>query len=187
MGYALAEAAAALGADVTLVSGPTHLDAPGGVGFLGVVSAKEMFDAATEAFRDADIAVMSAAVADYRPKTPVASKIKKSDAVMTIELEPTDDILKTLGQTKRSDQITVGFALETDNEVENAKAKLVSKNCDMIVLNSMRDEGAGFGHDTNRVTLITRNKIREMQLKSKAEVAEDIWTAILKDLLNITI
>lgn len=186
MGYALAETAQSLGAEVILVSGPSHLEPPRGVELIRVQSAQEMYDATVDAFHRADIAVLTAAVADYRPKAQAGSKIKKSTDTMTIELEPTADILKNLGETKRHGQITVGFALETDHELENAKKKLNAKNCDLIVLNSLRDEGAGFGHDTNRVTLVARNKIRELQLKPKAEVADDIWLFIREEILMET-
>ncbi|HLV52816.1 MAG TPA: bifunctional phosphopantothenoylcysteine decarboxylase/phosphopantothenate--cysteine ligase CoaBC [Cryomorphaceae bacterium] len=184
MGYALAEVAARLGAQVTLISGPSPLEPPKDVHTVSVRSAQDMYEAALEVFAETDIAVLAAAVADYRPKVSADSKIKKSDAAMTIELEPTKDILKTLGEIKTERQITVGFALETDNELENAKGKLKAKNCDLIVLNSMRHEGAGFGHDTNRVTLISRNKSRDLQLKPKVEVARDIWTFVLENFLD---
>lgn len=178
MGYALAEVSAQLGAEVILISGPTHLSPPQGINCIHVGSAQEMYEASISRFHDVDIAILSAAVADYRPKQVATSKIKKADTVMNIELEPTLDILKTLGGEK-TNQILVGFALETDDALANARKKLEAKRCDLIVLNSLRDEGAGFGHDTNKVSLITHNKTREIALKSKVEVARDILDYII--------
>lgn len=178
MGYALAEACAKLGAEVTLVSGPTHITPPRGVQCINVGSAQEMYEATTMRFADCDIAILAAAVADYRPKDVATSKIKKANAAMQIELEPTPDILKTVGGMKTR-QILVGFALETDDAMANARKKLEAKHCDLIVLNSLRDEGAGFGHDTNKVSLITHNKTEDIALKPKAEVARDILDYII--------
>jgi phosphopantothenoylcysteine decarboxylase/phosphopantothenate--cysteine ligase len=179
MGYQLAEAAASMGADVILVSGPSSLDKPSGVTFIKVVSAKDMFLAVEKHFSVADIVILSAAVADYTPITVSDKKIKKKEEQFNIELTKTIDIAKETGKLKKEKQITVGFALETDNELENAKGKLASKNLDLIVLNSLNDQGAGFGHDTNKITILDRdNKIRNFGLKSKKEVALDILEAI---------
>jgi phosphopantothenoylcysteine decarboxylase/phosphopantothenate--cysteine ligase len=176
MGYALAIEAANRGADVVLVSGPTNLDMDhASVQRIRITSAQEMYDACHAHFEGTDIAILSAAVADYRPASVSNSKLKKTENSLTIALEPTKDILKSLGAAKRADQILVGFALETNDEEENAKGKLVRKNLDFIVLNSLNDKGAGFKHDTNKVTMIDRNNIIErFELKSKAEVAVDI-------------
>ncbi len=178
MGYALAEASAKLGAEVTLISGPTHLAVPRGVQGIQVSSAQEMYDATTLRFADTDIAILAAAVADYRPREVATSKIKKANAAMQIELEPTPDILKTLGSVK-TNQVLVGFALETDDAFNNARKKLEAKRCDLIVLNTLQDEGAGFGHDTNKVSLITHNKTKDIALKPKADVARDILDYII--------
>ncbi|MFN2429034.1 MAG: bifunctional phosphopantothenoylcysteine decarboxylase/phosphopantothenate--cysteine ligase CoaBC [Cryomorphaceae bacterium] len=184
MGYAIAEAAAQLGADVSLVSGPVSLTAPGGLRLINVETAAEMYDATNSVFEDMDIAVFSAAVADYRPATVADQKIKKSDKGMQIEMEKTVDILQTLGAKKKKGQIIVGFALETENELENAKGKLERKNCDLIVLNSLRDQGAGFGGDKNKVTLVTRNKTQEEELKPKNEIARDILNFIMREFIK---
>lgn len=173
MGYAIAEAFAKAGAEVHLVSGPTALSTPHGVHRVNVTSAQEMYEASTRLFAEADIAILSAAVADFRPAKRADAKIKKETAEMHIELEPTPDILKSLGKV-RDRQVLIGFALETDNPVENARKKLESKNCDLIVLNTLKDEGAGFGHDTNKVTFVARNKTVEFELKSKQAVANDL-------------
>lgn len=180
MGYALASALAEKGASVHLVSGPTALPQPEGItSFTQVESAADMLDACTAAFEGADITVMAAAVADYRPAHLAEEKIKKSDNTLTLQLEKTTDILAQLGQSKRDDQLLVGFALETENEIEHAKGKLERKNLDLIVLNSLRDPGAGFATDTNKVTVISQgNKLRSFELKSKADVAKDIVAII---------
>lgn len=182
MGYAIARELAEKGASVTLVSGPSseHMDYPG-VEVHHIRTAAEMYEACNIHFAQADITVMSAAVADYRPVQKKAHKIKKTDAKLTIELEPTVDILKSLGSQKKDTQILIGFALETDDEESNARAKLERKNLDMIVLNSLNDKGAGFGHDTNKVTFIERsNKMASFELKSKVEVAQDIVKKIIE-------
>ncbi|GGI58404.1 bifunctional phosphopantothenoylcysteine decarboxylase/phosphopantothenate--cysteine ligase CoaBC [Winogradskyella haliclonae] len=181
MGFEIANAAANLGAEVILVSGPTHQKTSHSlVKVHPVVSAQEMYDEVHKHYKGADIAILSAAVADYRPKEIADKKIKKSDSTFTIELEKTKDILKSLGQQK-DQQFLVGFALETNNELEHAKGKLESKNLDLIVLNSLRDKGAGFGVSTNKVTFITKsNEVIENELKSKAEVAKDLMYQILK-------
>jgi len=180
MGYAIANAAAQLGASVTLVSGPTSLEISHSfVELIRVTSAKEMYDAAHAVYEACDVAILSAAVADYRPTTIANQKIKKKDTELTIQLEKTDDILASLGRLKQQ-QFLVGFALETQNELENAKTKLQKKNLDLIVLNSLNDKGAGFGTDTNKVTFITRdNKVIPFEVKSKQEVANDILQHII--------
>lgn len=183
MGYALAEALHQLGATVTLISGPTSLPAPKGIRKTDVVSAKDMLEACLKEFESADIAVMSAAVADYTPEQVADKKIKKSDAHFTITLTKTTDILATLGERKQAHQVLVGFALETDNELANAIGKLEKKNLDFIVLNSMQEQGAGFGGDQNKVTLIDRNHQQfAYPLKPKKEVAMDICNFIVKTL-----
>lgn len=179
MGYHIAAAAADMGAGVILVSGPSSLEEPEGVSLVKVRSAQEMFNAVEKNFSQADIVILAAAVADYTPKTVADKKIKKKESEFNIELTKTIDIAKETGKLKREGQITVGFALETDNELENAKGKLNSKNLDLIVLNSLNDEGAGFGYDTNKITILDKdNKIRNFGLKSKKEVAIDILEAI---------
>ncbi|RCW90892.1 bifunctional phosphopantothenoylcysteine decarboxylase/phosphopantothenate--cysteine ligase CoaBC [Winogradskyella arenosi] len=181
MGFEIAKAAANLGAEVTLVSGPTHQTIDHYLVTLKpVVSAEEMYNEVHKHFSTAHIAILSAAVADYRPKEVASQKIKKQSATFTIGLEKTKDILKSLGALKTS-QFLVGFALETNNELEHAKGKLKAKNLDLIVLNSLQDKGAGFGVSTNKVTFITSaNDIIEQELKSKADVAKDLMQLILK-------
>lgn len=180
MGIAIAEAAAENGAIVTLICGPSNVKSSDRINRIDVQSAQEMFEATIAEELKNDVLILSAAVADYRPKYVADSKIKKSDTNLSIELEPTPDILASLGAIKKNNQLLVGFALETDNEAENAKSKLVRKNCDMIVLNSLNDSGAGFGHDTNKVSILDRhNNITTFELKSKAEVAKDILQAII--------
>ena len=173
MGYAIAEELALRGAKVTLVSGRTALQTPKGVERVDVVTAEDMYNATTEAWKEADGAVMCAAVADYTPKCVADQKLKKSDDDMSIELKRTKDIAKELGATK-GDRILVGFALETNDEEANADGKLKRKNLDFIVLNSLRDKGAGFGGDTNKITLIDANGSQEHPLMSKREVASII-------------
>lgn len=181
MGFALADAAAAMGAEVHLVAGPVQIQTEQDtVNRVDVKSAQDMLEACLERWPEMDGAILSAAVADFRPSNVADQKIKKDGASMTIELEPTTDILKTLGGMKKENQLLVGFALETNNEEANAKKKLASKNLDLIVLNSLRDKGAGFGHDTNKVTLIDKNnKLSSFELKSKREVAQDILAALI--------
>ena len=183
MGFEIANAAANLGAKVILVTGPTHQKISNNVVEVRpVVSAEEMYNEVHKHFKSSDIAILSAAVADYKPKNVANQKIKKKDSTFTIELEKTKDILKSLGEIK-THQFLVGFALETNNELEHAKGKLESKNLDLIVLNSLNDKGAGFGVSTNKVTFITsEDEVIENQLKSKAEVAEDLMQQILKQL-----
>lgn len=181
MGIAIAEALALAGAQVELVCGPSSIasDHPL-IKRTDVESAQEMFMACTKRFPTVDIAVMAAAVADYRPKTTSDKKIKKNSDTLQLELEKTQDILGNLGKVKSPEQLLVGFALETDNEEENAKSKLERKNLDFIVLNSLADEGAGFAHDTNKITIIdSDNKKEEFELKSKTETAKDIVSKIV--------
>lgn len=183
MGYEIAETAAKKGAEVILVSGPTHLDAPAGnIKMIRVTSTREMYKAVLENFRKADVFISAAAVADYKPKKVASEKIKKADESLTIELTKTEDILASMGQRKK-DQKLIGFALETNNEVENARKKLEKKNLDFIVLNSLRDEGAGFKSDTNKISIIYPDKKLDFDLKSKREVASDIVNEII-ELLN---
>ncbi|MCA5005904.1 bifunctional phosphopantothenoylcysteine decarboxylase/phosphopantothenate--cysteine ligase CoaBC [Sphingobacterium bovistauri] len=181
MGYAIAEELNNLGAKVTLVSGPTSLQASEAINTIGVKSAQQMFEACDSHFDNADIIVMSAAVADYTPKEPANEKIKKKAEDFTIELKKTTDILGTLGQRKSSSQTLVGFALETNNELAHAQDKLERKNADFIVLNSMQDSGAGFGTDTNKVTILSRKSAaKNYDLKSKLEVAKDICKIVVE-------
>lgn len=180
MGFALAQVIQDLGADVTLISGPSALPTPSFVKRIDITSAQELFEACDQHFHDADIVIMSAAVADYRPKTIANDKIKKDDSELSLVLEKTTDVLKALGEKKRPGQLLVGFALETSNEKENAKQKIKRKNLDFIVLNSLRDPGAGFAGDQNKITIIDRDgKERSFELKSKLEVAKDITNEIL--------
>lgn len=183
MGFEIAKAAAHLGASVILVTGPTHQNITSSlVDVKPVVSAEEMYNEVHKHFQSSDIAILSAAVADYRPKTIAHQKIKKKDTTFTIELEKTKDILKSLGEIK-ANKFLVGFALETNNGLEHAKLKLKSKHLDLIVLNSLEDKGAGFGLSTNKVTFITAlDDVIEHKLKSKAEVATDLMQHILKQL-----
>ena len=173
MGYAIAGELARRGAEVVLVSGRTSLPTPAGVKRRDVLSADEMFRATVEAFADADGAVMCAAVADYTPAEVATTKIKKNDGELTLALRRTRDIAAHLG-TQKGHRVLVGFALETDHEADNAEAKLTKKNFDFVVLNSLRDPGAGFGGDTNKVTFIDRRGREELPLLSKTEVAARI-------------
>ncbi|NQV54204.1 MAG: bifunctional phosphopantothenoylcysteine decarboxylase/phosphopantothenate--cysteine ligase CoaBC [Flavobacteriales bacterium] len=178
MGFALAQAAADRGADVHLVSGPTHLQHDPMVHRYDVVSAKDMFEKVTTLFKDTDVLIMSAAVADYRPATIAEKKLKKEVVdLAVIELEKTEDILAHCGAIKEK-QLLVGFALETDDELAHARRKLENKNLDLLVLNSLRDAGAGFGTDTNKVTFVFPDQVREGELKLKTEVAADILDEI---------
>ena len=182
MGIALAEALAAKGAEVTLVLGPTHLRARRShITTISVESAEQMYSAAAHAFPQCSIAILAAAVADYRPAVTQTEKIKKTGDTLDITLTRTPDILKTLGTHKRSDQMVVGFALETIDEQANAMGKLRSKGADMIVLNSLRDAGAGFGHDTNKVTILQADgAVQEFPLQSKDDTAAAIVKAIIQ-------
>ena len=180
MGFDIAESAANYGAEVILISGPTHLNTINPViNLIRVTSAKEMYDACHKYFNSVDVAICAAAVADYKPKFVAEQKIKKSEASLTIELEKTQDILASLGKIKQN-QFLIGFALETENEIENAKLKIQKKNLDLIVLNSLQDEGAGFGKATNKITFINKDFIVEpMDLKSKELVANDIMNKVI--------
>ncbi|KIO75731.1 phosphopantothenoylcysteine decarboxylase [Pedobacter lusitanus] len=181
MGFALADEMARLGAEVTLISGPTAEKSLQHVNRINVTTAAEMLEACKSNFQDSAITVMSAAVADYTPVHVASQKIKKATEEFSIELKKTIDILATLGQTKTKDQILVGFALETNNEEEHAKAKLVKKNLDLIILNSLNDPGAGFQKDTNKITIFNQCLEKTVYtVKSKTEVAKDICTEILK-------
>lgn len=181
MGIAIAEALAAAGAEVTLVLGPTWLSTNAkGVSTVKVITAADMLEKSKAVFNTSDVVVMAAAVADYRPKAVADKKIKKGEGdVLTLELEKTQDVLRTLGADRPASQVLVGFSLETNNEKEYALKKLREKNLDMIVMNSLNDAGAGFNYDTNKVTLFDRNgTATDLPLKSKQEVAADIVTAI---------
>jgi phosphopantothenoylcysteine decarboxylase/phosphopantothenate--cysteine ligase len=180
MGFDIAKSAANLGASVILVSGPTHCVANHSlIQVVKVTSAQEMFDACHQYYNEVDAAIAAAAVADYRPKTVADQKIKKSANNFVIELEKTEDILLSLGKNKKQ-QFLIGFALETENEIENAKAKIQKKNLDLIVLNSLQDEGAGFQKSTNKITFIDKEfKIEPMELKSKEAVADDILNKVI--------
>lgn len=179
MGYALARRFAEEGAHVTLVSGPTALtlEHPN-VQLVKVMTAQQMFEACQAHAAQADIWVFAAAVADYRPQEMAPSKIKKSEDTLTLELVKNVDIAATLGRQKRQDQFSVGFALETDQELENARGKLQKKNLNLVVLNSLNDPGAGFKHDTNKITLVSSETVRVFDLKTKEEVASDIVESI---------
>ena len=180
MGFALAEEAASLGAEVTLISGPTQLSIEhSDIALIRVQTAAQMYTAVHEHFGQVEMAILSAAVADFTPKEVAPNKIKKSGEGMQLDLVRTKDILASLGAIKKA-QLLVGFAMETDNELENAKRKLKEKNLDLIVLNSLRDEGAGFQGDTNKVSLIgTDNNVLGFGVKSKRAVARDIFNYIL--------
>ncbi|GMN04913.1 bifunctional phosphopantothenoylcysteine decarboxylase/phosphopantothenate--cysteine ligase CoaBC [Croceitalea sp. MTPC5] len=181
MGFKLAEHAANLGAYVILVSGPTSLATDhSNIKLVRVTAAQEMYEAVHEYYDNVDYAISAAAVADYRPKTIAAQKIKKTgDGDLHLTLERTKDILKSMGERKKN-QFLVGFALETNDELQNAKSKLTKKNLDAIVLNSLQDKGAGFGSGTNKVSFIDKNlNVKAFELKNKAEVASDIWHEII--------
>ncbi|HIB36933.1 bifunctional phosphopantothenoylcysteine decarboxylase/phosphopantothenate--cysteine ligase CoaBC [Mesonia sp.] len=179
MGYAIAEEAASLGAEVILVSGPTALQVTHqNIKLVRVTSTQEMYEQVHQYYAEVNVAIAAAAVSDYKPKQIAPQKIKKSDAEISIELEKTQDILLSLGKAKK-DQLLVGFALETENEVENAKGKLARKNLDFIVLNSLNDKGAGFQAATNKIKIIYPDQIKEFDLKSKQEVAKDILNEVI--------
>ncbi|AZI38715.1 bifunctional phosphopantothenoylcysteine decarboxylase/phosphopantothenate--cysteine ligase CoaBC [Epilithonimonas vandammei] len=182
MGFDLAKEAAKRGAEVTLISGPSSQKTDDkNIAVYRVTSAQEMFDEVFKHYENTDIAIMSAAVADYTPKIKATEKIKKNDDELTIELIKNKDILRTMGE-KKTHQFLVGFALETQNEEENAKGKLVKKNLDMIILNSLRDEGAGFANATNKIKIFTPTEEQSFTLKSKEEVARDILNFIAQKL-----
>ena len=180
MGYAIAKAAARRGADVTLVSGKVDLPKPAYINVVDIVSAQDMYDAVMANSESADIVIKAAAVADYRPATVADNKIKKSDDDLSIPLERTKDILKTLGENKKDGQFLCGFSMETENMIENSKAKLIKKGLDMIAANNVKVEGAGFGTDTNILTLITKDDQKELPIMSKDEAADALLDAILK-------
>ena len=178
MGYALAKQAMLRGADVTLVTGPVELTPPPYVHVVPVTSAKDMFDAVTAVSDEQDIIIKAAAVADYRPATVASEKVKKSDDTLSIALERTDDILKYLGEHKKDSQFLCGFSMETEHMLENSRAKLVKKNLDMIAANNLKIKGAGFGTDTNIITLITPDGVTELPLMSKEAAADAILDQI---------
>jgi phosphopantothenoylcysteine decarboxylase/phosphopantothenate--cysteine ligase len=181
MGFSVAHELAAQGADVTLVSGPTEqIVQDPNIKSIKVVSAEEMHQASLQAFQEADITVLSAAVADYKPVIKASDKIKKQQKSMALELTKTVDIAASLGKKKKKSQLIVGFALETTNEIENAKKKIAEKNFDLIVLNSLNDAGAGFGYDTNKISIIDKKgDITAFELKDKKDVAKDIVNKIV--------
>ena len=179
MGYAVAKAAALRGADVTLVTGKTDTPKPRFVKLIEIQSAADMFEAVTAAAAEQDIIIKAAAVADYRPKSVGTEKTKKTEGDMAIELERTDDILKWLGAHRREGQFLCGFSMETQNMLENSRVKLDKKNIDMIVANNLKVEGAGFGTDTNVVTIITRERNLELEKMTKEEVADRLLDEIL--------
>ena len=178
MGYAIARAAMLRGADVTLVSGPVNLSPPPFVEVIPVRSAEDMFQAVTAASREQDAVIKAAAVADYTPLTVSEEKVKKKDGDLNIPLRRTRDILKYLGEHKREGQFLCGFSMETENMLANSREKLARKNVDMIVANNLKVSGAGFGTDTNVVTLITEDQVQELPLMSKEEVAHAILDRI---------
>jgi len=185
MGYAIAETFKSFGADVTLISGPVSIQPPVGVKLVKVKSAEEMYQACLKEFSQCHIAIMSAAVADYTPANQFDKKVKREKGEINLKLIPTKDIALTLGEMKTTAQLLVGFALETDNEMENAILKLRKKKLDIIVLNSLKDEGAGFNFDTNKISIIdSDNKILKYELKTKKEIAIDI-VQVIKDRINI--
>lgn len=187
MGFAVAECLADNGADVILVAGPTSIQTVHeNIERINVTSAEEMYNACMSFFPGVDGAVMSAAVADYTPDEKLPEKLKRKAAKMNIELSPTKDIAASLGKIKTKDQILVGFALETENENDNALAKLKKKKLDFVVLNSMKDEGAGFNHDTNKISIIDKSgEILKFKLKLKNEVADDIVNKIIEDIKTL--
>ncbi len=184
MGYALAKHCAQRGAEVTLITGKTQLEPPLFVRVIEVESAGEMFEAVKERYEEQDIIIKAAAVADYRPLSVSEEKVKKTEGEMSIALERTEDILKFLGENRRKGQFLCGFSMETENMLENSRAKLEKKHVDMIVANNLKQEGAGFGTDTNIVTLITRDGCRELPVMSKEDVAKHIIDTIQNHLLS---
>ncbi len=184
MGYALAKHCAQRGAEVTLITGKTQLEPPLFVRVIEVESAGEMFEAVKERYEEQDIIMKAAAVADYRPLSVSEEKVKKTEGEMSIALERTEDILKFLGENRRKGQFLCGFSMETENMLENSRAKLEKKHVDMIVANNLKQEGAGFGTDTNIVTLITRDGCRELPVMSKEDVAKHIIDTIQNHLLS---
>ena len=189
MGIALADAAAEYGATVELVLGPVSLTPKNSsIRVINVTTSVSMSAECIARFQFCDIAILAAAVADFTPVDVFSTKIKRDETELTLRLKPTTDIAETLGTNKKPSQILVGFALETDNELENAKAKLLRKNLDIIVLNSLKEVGAGFGYDTNRITIIDRNNnIDKFELKSKEEAAKDILNTIVAIIQKMSI
>ena len=183
MGYAIAARAAMRGADATLVSGPTALDTPRGVTRVDIVSARDMYDAVTSRAPEQDFIIKAAAVGDYRPAQTADEKLKKGDGEMNIELTSNPDILAALGKDKKPGQLLCGFAMETQNLLDNAESKLRRKNCDMLVANSLRDKGAGFGTDTNVATLLFKDGHRETPPMMSKEALADL---ILDRLLSMS-
>lgn len=188
MGYELARVCAYRGASVTLISGETNLTPPLGVQTIFVTSAKEMFEQVKEQ-RHADIIIKAAAVADYRPKQVFTEKVKKKEEVLSVELEKTDDILEYLGKHKLENQFLCGFSMETEHMIENSKAKLERKNLDLIVANNLKEKGAGFGTDTNIVSLISKDQIKQLPLLSKYETAikivDEIKSKVMKKVIEL--
>lgn len=184
MGYAAAEIAVKRGADVTLVSGPVHIKPPMLVNVISVESAEDMYNAVMDNLDKCDILIKAAAVADYTVPEISSEKLKKSDDDMSLQLVRTKDILKAVGENKRDNQIVCGFSMETSSLVENSQKKLVSKNCDMIIANNLKDEGAGFGVDTNKVTIITKDGAESLELLTKKQAAEKILDKALSMLEN---
>lgn len=179
MGFELAKEAAKLGAEVTLITGPTYLNLESSsVKVVRVTTAEEMYTAVHTHFPNVDVVIASAAVSDYKPKEVIDQKIKKKESSLSIELVPTQDILESLGKIKKHQKL-IGFALETNNEVENAQSKLERKNLDFIVLNSLQDKGAGFKKDTNKISIIIKDEIKKFELKSKSDVAQDILKEVI--------
>ena len=186
MGFSLAKTAASLGAEVTLITGPTSLNIiDDNISIINIVTADEMFLETKKHFKSSDISILSAAVSDFKPKIRSDNKIKKKDNnLLSIDLVENIDILKFLGQKKSKNQILVGFALETDNEIKNALLKIKNKNLDAIVLNSLNDQGAGFGHDTNKITYINNSGlVKKFELKSKIDVSKDIFNELIDSFL----
>ena len=180
MGYAIAKAAMLRGAEVTLVSGRTAIEAPLFVNVVPIVTAKDMFEAVTEISNEQDIIIKAAAVADYRPAVVSSEKVKKKEGQMSIELERTDDILKYLGENKREGQFLCGFSMETQNMISNSRAKLEKKNLDMVAANNVKEAGAGFQGDTNVLTLITQKEETSLPLMSKEDAANKLLDKILE-------
>jgi len=181
MGYAIAKVAANRGAEVILISGPVNLTPPHHVTLINVITAKEMFEAVKKEADSCDIIIKSAAVADYKPKNFFDNKMKKKENEITIEFEKTDDILKYLGENKKEGQKLIGFSMETTNVEENSKKKLIKKNLDMIVANNLKDKGAGFGTDTNLVTIITSKGVKKLPLMSKEKVGDELLNEIIQN------
>ncbi len=180
MGYALAKTCVDKGADVFLISGPSSLTPPENLTFIKVKSAQDMYEAVDNEFETTDIFIFSAAVADYTPKVKAKQKIKKKTDTFSIELVKTIDIAKTIGERKKENQLSIAFALETNDELENAKKKLTSKNVNFVVLNSLQNQGTCFGTNQNKITIVEHNKTTNFDIKSKTEVATDIISHLEK-------